>query len=237
MPAPSPLPAPAEDTPWLVWDLPLRLSHWGLALAVGGAVASGWLGGGAFPVHVACGCAALVLVLFRVAWGFAGPSHARFSDFVRGPRAVLASLPTLTRAAHRRYAGHTPLGGWMALALLGLVGLQASFGLFANDEITHTGPLYGYVDGHLSNRLSAWHVRIAYAIVTAVLVHVAAAFYYRFALGEDLVRPLLSGYKRGVGAAAAIGGERRGRALLILVALVALLAWLIVTAPEAALEI
>jgi len=226
-----------DDTPRLVWDLPLRLAHWGLALAVSGAFITDWIGPAAFAVHAVCGSSALVLVLFRVAWGFVGPAHARFRDFVRGPAAVLASLPGLTRAAHRRIAGHTPLGGWMALALLGLVATQAGLGLFANDEISHTGPLYGYVDGHLSNRLSAWHGRIAYGILAAVALHVGAALYYRFALGEDLVRPLVTGYKRGVGAAAAIGRQRTGLALLIVAILAALLVTLILTAPDAALEL
>lgn len=234
----TPAPAlPGDDTPRLVWDLPLRLSHWGLALAVTGAFVTDWVGPAAFGVHVVCGSTALVLVLFRVAWGFVGPAHARFADFVRGPRAVRASLAGLTRAAHRRFAGHTPLGGWMALALLGLVAAQAGLGLFANDEISHTGPLYGYVDGHLSNRLSAWHVRIAYTILGAVVLHVGAALYYRIVLGDDLVRPLVTGYKRGVGAAAAIERQRTGLALLILAILAALIVWLIRTAPDAALEL
>jgi cytochrome b len=230
-------PGPGDDTPRLVWDLPLRLAHWGLALAVTGSFVSDWAGTAAFGVHVVCGSVALVLVLFRVVWGFVGPAHARFADFVRGPRAVLASLPTLTRAAHRRLAGHTPLGGWMALALLALLGVQAGLGLFANDEISHTGPLYGYVSGHLSNRLSAWHGRIANASLGAVALHVAAALYYRFALREDLVRPLVTGYQQGVGAAAGIGRQRPALALLIVAALAALLVWLIRTAPAASLEL
>jgi len=236
-PAPPAPPDPGGDTPRLVWDLPLRLAHWALALAVTGAVATAWLGGGAFVVHEVCGSAALVLVLFRIAWGFVGPRHARFADFVRGPRAVCASLRGLRRAAYRRVAGHTPLGGWMALVLLGLVGTQAGLGLFANDEISHTGPLYGEIGGALSNRLSAWHVRIGYAILAAVALHIAAALYYRFVLDDDLVRPLVTGYKRGVGAEAAIGRQRTGLALLILAALTALLVWLIETAPPALLEL
>jgi cytochrome b len=229
--------APGDQMPRLVWDLPLRLAHWALALAVTGAFVTDWIGSAAFGVHVACGSVALVLVLFRIAWGFVGPAHARFADFVRGPRAVLASLPSLRRAAHARLAGHTPLGGWMVLALLGLVGAQACLGLFANDEISHTGPLYGYVGQHLSNRLSAWHVRIGNVILGAVALHVAAALYYRVVLGDDLVRPLVTGYKLGVGAEAAIGRQRIGVALLIVAVLTALYLWLLWIAPDAALEL
>jgi cytochrome b len=230
-------PAPADDTPRLVWDLPLRLAHWALAVTVAGAFVTQWIGTSAFGAHLLCGASALVVVLFRVVWGFVGPAHARFSDFVRGPRAVLQSLGGLTRAAHRRSAGHTPLGGWMALALLVCVGVQAGLGLFANDEITHAGPFYGYIGGRWSNRLSAWHVRIAYVILGAVVLHVAAALYYRIALGDDLVRPLVTGYKRGVGAAASIDRQRVGLALLIVALLTALLCWLIRSAPDATLDL
>ncbi|MBS0395979.1 MAG: cytochrome b/b6 domain-containing protein [Proteobacteria bacterium] len=237
MDAPRAEASPADDTPRRVWDLPLRLSHWGLATAVAGAFITDWIGTSAFGLHVLCGESALVLVAFRVVWGFAGPAHARFRDFVRGPRAVLASLPALTRAGYRRYAGHTPLGGWMVLLLLALVGAQAGLGLFANDEISHTGPLYGYVDGALSNRLSHWHGRLSNLILAAVATHVAAAFYYRLVLRDDLIRPLLTGDKRGVGAAAAIDRERGALALAIVAALVVLLVWLLRAAPEATLEL
>ncbi|HUO96945.1 MAG TPA: cytochrome b/b6 domain-containing protein [Steroidobacteraceae bacterium] len=224
-----------STVPRLVWDLPLRVSHWGLALSVSGAFVTDWIGPAAFGVHVVCGSVALVLVLFRIAWGFVGPVHARFGDFVRGPRAVLASVSMLRRATFRRSVGHTPLGGWMALALLALVGTQASLGLCSNDEILHTGPLYGYVDPHLSNRLSAWHGRIANLILGAVALHVAAALYYRYALGEDLVRPLVTGYKRGVGAADAIEQQRTLLAAALLALMAALVVGLIATAPEAVL--
>ena len=228
-------PADEDAVPRLVWDLPLRISHWGLALAVGGAFVTDWIGPAAFGVHVVCGSVALVLVLFRVAWGFVGPTHARFGDFVRGPRTVLASLPALRRGAYRPSAGHTPLGGWMVLALLALVGTQATLGLFANDEILHTGPLYGYVDPHLSNRLSAWHGRVANLILAAVVLHVAAALYYRYALDDDRVRPLVTGYKRRVGAAQAIERQRPLLAAALVALIAALVIAVIATAPEAVL--
>ncbi|MBS0373389.1 MAG: cytochrome b/b6 domain-containing protein [Proteobacteria bacterium] len=221
----------------LVWDLPLRVGHWALATAVAGAFVTDWIGPTAFPVHALCGEAVLVLVAFRLLWGVVGPAHARFTDFVRGPRAVWASLPSLTPAGHRPRAGHTPLGGWMVLALLGLLAVQATLGLFANDDISHTGPLYGYVEGHLSNQLSRWHGRIANAILVAVALHVGAALYYRRVLGEDLVRPLLTGRKRGIDATEAIDSQRIVLALAIAAALVALLAWVLATAPEAALDL
>lgn len=219
----------------LVWDLPLRLCHWTLALAVSGAFVTHWVGDAAFAVHVWCGYIVLVLVVFRLIWGFVGPTHARFSDFVRGPGAVLASLPTLTRRGHVPVVGHTRLGGWMILVLLALVGTQATLGLFANDEILEVGPLMGYVSEALSHRLSGWHGRLANVILAAVALHVLAALYYRIALGEDLVGPLVSGYKAQVPPAAVISSHRLWLALLLVAGAAGILWWIIRSAPEPSL--
>ena len=85
----------------LVWDLPLRVFHWSLAIAVAGSFATHWIGTTAFAWHVRCGYATLVLLAFRLAWGVVGPVHARFADFVRGPRA------TITATFHGRPSPNT----------------------------------------------------------------------------------------------------------------------------------
>ena len=111
-----------------MWDLPLRLCHWLLTIAVLVSFASHWLGPRAFAVHVASGSVVLVLVAFRIGWGFAGSRYARFAAFVRGPRAVLAYLRADPTAASPG-AGHNPLGGWMVLLLLSALLVQAATGL------------------------------------------------------------------------------------------------------------
>ena len=225
----------AEGQRRLVWDLPLRVCHWGLALAVSGSFVTHWIGMSAFPQHVVCGCVVLVLVLFRIAWGFVGPAHARFVDFVRGPQAVVASISALRRGPAPRFVGHTPAGGWMIVALLLLLALQAGSGLFANDEVSNTGPLFGYLSQDSSDTLSYWHRLMSNLLLGAVAVHVAAAFYYRWALGVDLIGPLVTGRKRGVAAAQAIADQRIGVALAIVALLAALLASAVATAPQAPL--
>lgn len=58
------------------------------------------------------------LIAVRVVWGFVGGRYARFSDFVRGPRAVIAYSLRLVRGQVPRYLGHNPLGGAMIVVLL-----------------------------------------------------------------------------------------------------------------------
>ena len=72
-----------------VWDWPVRLFHWSLVLAVIGAYVTNRLGVAYFSYHLFFGYAVIVLVVFRVFWGFVGTKHARFVNFLRGPKAIL----------------------------------------------------------------------------------------------------------------------------------------------------
>jgi cytochrome b len=222
----------AELSRRLVWDLPLRLFHWALALAVAGSFATHWLGTTAFEWHVRCGYATLVLLAFRLAWGFVGPLHARFGDFVRGPRAVWSHARALFGGSKEPVAGHNPLGGWMVLALLALLAVQAVTGLFANDDIVNAGPLYGYVDDARSDALSSLHRRLSDWILVAVGVHVGAALWYLLVRRENLIVPMITGYKPGLPPAAAIAAHRAWLAVAIVAAACAALWWLVQTAPE-----
>ena len=90
-------------------------------------------------------------VLKRILWGLVGTRHARFWNFLRRPATVLAYLRN-PNGAH--YVGHNPAGALMVLALLFGAFIQASSGLFANDEIFNTGPLVGYVSKEASLALT-----------------------------------------------------------------------------------
>ena len=73
-----------------VWDLPLRIFHWGLVIAIIGAVGSAkadvmWL-------HERFGLTVMGLVAFRVVWGFVGGYYARFSQFLTPPNIALAGI-------------------------------------------------------------------------------------------------------------------------------------------------
>jgi cytochrome b len=96
-----------------VWDPAVRMFHWLLVGLVGINLYTGNVGGVAeMEWHVRCGCAILALVLFRIGWGLIGPPTARFTDFVRGPAAVLAYARSLLRTVYQASVGHNPLGGW-----------------------------------------------------------------------------------------------------------------------------
>jgi cytochrome b len=228
----------AEQGARKVWDLPVRVMHWGLVLAVGGAWLTRELEGDWFAWHVRCGYAVLLLAATRIVWGFVGTRHARFGDFVRGPRAILRYLRGGAGEDGRRIAGHNPLGALMVLAMLAMLLAQAALGLFANDQVMSTGPLFGYVSAETSDRLTSLHKQLFDVIVVAIAVHVAAALFYLWVRRENLILPMITGRKPGdllPPGASDIGSSRTLLAVGIAAALGALLWWVVKNAPEASL--
>ena len=216
----------------LVWDLPLRLAHWALVVSVAGAWITHYAGIEWFEWHRRLGYATLVLVAFRIAWGFVGTRHARFANFLRGPVALLAFV----RASGRPDTpGHNPLGALSVVAMLALLLFQALTGLFANDEIANAGPFYGWVSPETSNRISGLHETNSNLLLGLLALHLAAIAWYVFVAGRPLVRAMLTGRKdaRDVAAGDEIQGSRIALALAIVAALAVALALAVRAAPEA----
>lgn len=218
-----------------VWDLPVRLTHWVLVLAVAGSWVTHYAGIEWFAWHRRLGYVALVLVVFRILWGFVGTRHARFATFLRGPRAILAYL----RGRGASCAGHNPLGALSVIAFLGLLLAQAVTGLFANDEIMSTGPFYGWIAPELSNRITSLHRANSDWLLVLIGLHVAAVAYYELARRLPLVRAMVTGWKpaAAVPTGEAIDKSRTPLAVAIVVTLVILLALAVRAAPEATIAL
>jgi cytochrome b len=229
--------SPVRNAGTLVWDLPVRAFHWLLAAAILGAWVTHKMGTGAFAWHRWFGYASLVLVAFRLVWGFAGPRYARFTDFLRGPSAVWSYAYGWLSPRSVSHLGHNPLGGWMVIVLLILVAADGITGLFANDEIFSAGPLYGYVSDATSDQLSAWHRVLADVLWYAIGLHLLAILAYLLLRGENLLAPMITGRKSGgwIPAGAAIAGSRVWLALLIATLCALLLYVVVATAPEPSL--
>lgn len=173
-----------------VWDLPTRLCHWLLALSIASAFITGQLGGNLIDWHGRIGIAIVGLIVFRLVWGFVGSSTARFASFVRGPAAIKRYL-----RGEWRGLGHNPLGALSVLGLLAVIAAQAGSGLFANDDIAFQGPLAGLVSEALSNQLSEVHETLIGILIALVVLHLAAIAYYLRVKGDNLVKPMLTGWK------------------------------------------
>lgn len=179
-----------------VWDAPIRLFHWLLALLVCVSFATGKLGGNAMKWHLYSGHGILALLVFRLAWGFAGGTDARFSHFLRGPGDILGYARQLFRRAPSYVPGHNPLGGIMVVVMLLALALQATSGLFSNDDIATEGPLAARIGKDLSDRITAIHKANSNGVLALVILHVGAILFYLVYKGENLLLPMLTGVKR-----------------------------------------
>ena len=178
-----------------VWDLPTRIFHWALAACVVALVITANVGGNWMEWHGRLGLAVLSLLLFRIVWGFVGGHWSRFGNFLYGPSTVLAYVRGDVRPEHK--VGHNPLGMLSVLALLSLLLLQVSTGLFSDDEIAFTGPLVSLVSGDTVSLATKYHKSIGkLLLLLLVALHVAAIVFYKLVKKDNLVRPMVLGDKQ-----------------------------------------
>ncbi|SKA11042.1 Cytochrome b [Enhydrobacter aerosaccus] len=180
-----------------VWDLPVRLFHWGLVVLMTVSYFTGRAGGDWMKFHFWSGYAILTLLLFRICWGFVGSTTARFSDFIKGPAATLAHLGDLFRPGRPREVGHNPLGGLMVVVLLVAVLAQVAAGLFSADTDmgTVSGPLANLIADKWVDKATAFHHLWVKVLLVLVGLHVLAVFAYLVLKRQNLVRPMVTGRK------------------------------------------
>lgn len=176
----------------LVWDLPVRMVHWGMVLLIPFM----WWSArdGQMELHRQAGLILLGLVIFRLVWGMVGSSTARFKSFVRGPLVIAAYLRTLMHGQPVSSVGHNPAGALSAIALLSLVLVQASLGLIAQDsDAIVSGPLNHLVSWDTATAATSAHEIVFYSLVCLIALHIAAVGWYRYSKSINLVRPMISG--------------------------------------------
>jgi len=213
-----------------VWDLPTRVFHWLLALCIVGSIVSAKTGGNAMVWHFRFGYVVFTLLVFRLLWGLVGGHWSRFATFLYAPSTTLRYLRGQSRPDELLDVGHSPLGAFSVFALLVILALQVGTGLFADDEISNTGPLIKFVSGSTSLMLTKWHKTFGQGlIITLVLLHIGAIVFYRVKKNRDLVGPMLTGDKRlEAGVPESIDHHAsRGLALTLLTGCAALVAWLV----------
>lgn len=176
-----------------VWDLPVRLFHWSLVLLIGAA----WWSAKArqLELHRFIGYVVLTLILFRLFWGVAGSTTARFSRFVRTPRSVWRYLTSRSPATGA--PGHNPLGGWSVMLMLLLFSAQVILGLFAVDiDGLESGPLSRFVSFDQGRRAAELHGVVFNLLLATICLHLLAILFYAVIRRDNLVGPMITGMKR-----------------------------------------
>ncbi|HEY8608783.1 MAG TPA: cytochrome b/b6 domain-containing protein [Noviherbaspirillum sp.] len=179
-----------------VWDLPLRLFHWILAILIVVAVVTQNIGGNALEWHFRAGYAVLTLLLFRLLWGFLGTRYARFASFIYGPSTIVGYLRGRKDGdgRTRHVAGHNPLGALSVFAMLGILLMQAVSGMMANDDIASEGPLAKFINKDLSDQLTWLHAEVGSLLIYVLVgLHVLAILFYRVVRRKRLAAAMITG--------------------------------------------
>jgi cytochrome b len=170
------------DAAVLVWDLPLRLLHWATASCVFVA----WLTPNSHDtLHRGAGYAVLALVPLRLLWGLFGTRYSR----VRNPLRVMGVLPRylldIGRGRSRRYLGLNPAGSAMLMAMLILLLVSG---------------VTGWMQVTLRFFGVAWvqdaHTYASHAVMLLALLHVLGVVLMSIRQRENLVRAMITGWKR-----------------------------------------
>jgi cytochrome b len=176
-------------------------------------------------LHELSGYTMLTLLLFRVAWGFVGSETSRFGRFLRNPLTGLQHLRHFTRREPDDQVGHNAAGGWMVLILLIALGVQGITGLFTFDDVPE-GPLGGTISEATAYWLTSVHRANFNVILGLIALHVLAVTAYAVVKRQNLVWPMITGYK---GLPGATRQPRMASPLLalLLVVLAGCLVWVV----------
>ncbi|HBK43624.1 MAG: cytochrome B [Polynucleobacter sp. GWA2_45_21] len=168
----------------MVWDMPVRVFHWLLVICFAGA----WLSSESerwAMIHYAFGYTACLLVLIRLVWGLIGTRYARFSQFLKSPKAVLEHFMAMLRGHPHHDVGHNPAGGLVMFALMLLILLIGLSGYLSLKEF-------------LGNVASEVHEAVSGLVLGLVIVHIIAAVGMSLIERQNLVRSMVTGKKQGM---------------------------------------
>lgn len=203
-----------------LWDLPTRLGHWLVVIAVTAAIITGLLGGEWINWHGRLGLFITGWLIFRLIWGMIGSTYAQFRQFLPNPAAISAYLRGTWHGI-----GHNPLGALSVMALLTLLSLQTATGLVAEDDIAFTGPLYPLVSSASSATLTSWHRQGAWVLIALIALHIIAVVIYTRVRRVPLVRQMFTGWHETSDATAQAARGGGVVAFMVALALAAVVTW------------
>ena len=146
--------------------------------------------------HFYIGYLILGLMAFRIFWGFAGPAPVRFTYLIPTPSALMRNLKSFSQREPGGTPGHNPLGSISVLAMLVIFIAQGFTGLFIETEdFFEYGPLNGYVSEDTAKSMLGWHHFFAKLVLALVILHIAAILYYLLWKKENLIKPMINGWK------------------------------------------
>lgn len=163
-----------------VWDIGVRLFHWSLVAMV----TLTYIFEDPRALHRALGYTVIALIAFRLIWGVIGTRHARFVNFIPGPKRLLNYLRDMLHGREERYLGHNPAGGIMIIVLLTTLG-----------AVGVTGYMMG-MDAYFGQEwVEHTHELLVNILLVFVATHIAGVVFSSWRHRENLVAAMVTGMK------------------------------------------
>lgn len=179
-----------------LWDPAIRIFHWALLICVVAAWGLGKFGPDIMTLHFYFGYAVAALLGFRLIWGLVGPKAVRFTHFIYSPKTTLSYASKIMERKPSYWRGHNPVGAMAVFALLGVLIAQVATGLMGDpDDYINVGPLASYVGYDNASLAIDIHETLASILLILVIIHVAAVAFYKLWKREDLIKPMITGWK------------------------------------------
>ena len=188
-------PASGARTLARIWDLPTRLFHWLLVIAVFFAATTGFFApANGLTWHVWFGYAIGALVVWRLIWGLFGSEYARLDRLFGALANVREHFAGLWRGKPKHYAGHNPAGSLMILGLiLVLLGITAT-GLVVLGGAEKQGVLAGVTSYQFGHLAKGAHQLLAYLLMAMIAGHLAGVVIEMVLLRVPLIRGMITGW-------------------------------------------
>lgn len=175
-----------------IWDIYTRLWHWLLLIGI----VFQWLSAEVFDDqiqnHALMGYALLGMMIFRMSWGLIGPESVRFKRFIPSWNNLSAYL---RQRDSNTYVTHNPLGALAVIAFIGLITMQAFSGLFMDDDIFFSGPLYNWLSTNATSAIAEIHDIAFAAIQFLIVLHICAVLYHRWKGEPYIIKAMVTGNK------------------------------------------
>lgn len=221
-----------------VWDLPTRIFHWALVIAMVVCIYTSYNFTGfynfgpigsysAMAIHQYSGVLILALLIFRLIWGIVGATTARFANFVKGPQQII----NYAKKSETKTEGHNPLGALMVIAMIAVILVQVTSGLFLEDNtyMFSNAPLADTIKGDLRNNMITIHSNGRAVLLWLIGLHVAAVFAYLFIKRQNLIRTMVTGQRKIADAHTArplsISADRPLVGMILMLAIIIITYW------------
>jgi len=181
----------------LIWDLPLRIFHWGIIILLACLWVTSDQDLGLLELHIKFGYTALGFIIFRIVWGIVGTKHSQFKNFIPSFTMLKRYIIDSRLGKLKSHIGHNPLGSLMVILMLLLMIGQATSGLFISDDIFSAGPYNGVFSEQVEKIFKIIHTNAFDLLMIAAIFHVIAVIYYERVKKQAIIKAMINGKKQG----------------------------------------